>query len=87
MNIIPGGKVSIVDLASMRQGEGGRVVRIEGGFGLRRRLEVLGVRVGVRIEKVSGYFMRGPVVVRSGNTEVAIGYGMARRIFVDKTKD
>jgi len=83
MNIIPGGRVAIVDLASMKQGEEGKVVRIEGGMGLQRRLEALGVRMGVKIKKVSGHFMRGPVVARSGNTEVAIGYGMARRIMVE----
>jgi len=75
--------VAIVDLASMKQGEEGKVVRIEGGMGLQRRLEALGVRMGVKIKKVSGHFMRGPVVARSGNTEVAIGYGMARRIMVE----
>jgi len=75
--------VAIVNLASMGQGEEGRVVRIEGGLGLRRRLEVLGVREGAKIEKVSGHFMRGPITARVGNTEVAIGWGMAKRVTVE----
>ncbi len=67
----------------MGYGKEGRVVSIGGGMGLRRRLEALGVRVGVKIKKTSAHFMRGPVVVRTGNTEVAIGYGMARRVMVE----
>ena len=37
----------------------------------------------MRIKKVSGHFMRGPVTARVGNTEVAIGHGMARRVMVE----
>jgi Fe2+ transport system protein FeoA len=27
--------------------------------------------------------MKGPVIIRSGNTEIAIGYGMANKIMVE----
>ncbi len=73
----------IINLSSMRNGQTGKVTGVGGGFGLRRRLEALGIRVGVNITKVSGATRRGPVVVRAGNTTVAVGHGMARRIRVE----
>jgi ferrous iron transport protein A len=48
-----------------------------------RRLNSMGVRPGLRITKVSSMFMRGPVTVRVGQTQLALGFGMARRILVE----
>ena len=72
-----------IDLTQMRGGEEGIVVDIYGGHGLLRRLESLGVRVGVPVKKISAQFMRGPVTIRVGNTEVALGFGMARKVIVE----
>ncbi len=72
-----------VDLTQLEEGEGGLVVEINGGYGLVRRLESLGIRVGKKVTKVSSQFMRGPVTVRIGNSHVAIGFGMAKKIFVE----
>lgn len=70
------------NLIEMRPGEEGIVVDIQGGYGLLRRLESLGVRVGVKIKKVSSQFLRGPVIIQVGNTQVALGYGMASKIIL-----
>ena len=61
----------------------GKVTDIRGGHGMLRRLEALGIRQGVTIKKVSAQFMRGPLVVRVGNTQAAIGFGMARHVLVE----
>ena len=71
-----------MDLTQMKVGQVGTVVEIQGGHGLTRRLQALGIRVGVRIIKVSSQIMRGPVTVQMGNSRVAIGFGMARKIIV-----
>ena len=71
-----------IDLTLMRAGQRGQVVKIRGGFGIRRKLEALGIRQGVEITKVSAQIMRGPVIARVGNTQVAMGFGMARHIIV-----
>jgi len=76
--------VERIDLVEMRPQEKGRVVDIQGGFGLVRRLETLGIRRGVEITKVSSQLMRGPVIVRIGNTEIALGFGMARKVIVSR---
>jgi len=76
-------KMANVDLTQMKAGQSGIVTEIHGGYGMTRKLDAMGIRLGVRITKVSGQIMRGPVVVRTGNTQVAIGFGMARRVVVE----
>jgi len=74
------------DLTQLEGGESGVVVEIHGGYGLIRRLESLGIRVGKKVTKVSSQLMRGPVTVRIGNSHVAIGFGMAKKILVEIKK-
>lgn len=75
--------MSTRNLTDMNAGGTGRVIMIRGGHGLRARLEAMGIRPGANITKVSGQIMRGPVIVRVGATQVAIGYGMARHIIIE----
>lgn len=74
--------MSIIPLPLMQVGSEGEVVDVKGGWGMVRKLEAMGIRKGVRIRKLSTQPMRGPVFVQAGNTRVAIGFGMARRILV-----
>ena len=76
----------VKDLTQMRAGDKGRVMDIRGGWGLLRKLETLGIKQGTEIVKVSSQLMRGPITIRVGNTQVAIGFGMARRIVVEHKK-
>lgn len=75
-------QVNTIDVTQMRAQQSGKVVDIQGGAGLVRRLEAMGVRPGVSITKLSGQFMQGPIVIRVGSTQVALGFGMARKILV-----
>ena len=68
--------------ARMPAGQRATVVEILGGHGLISRLNALGIRPGKRITKISSAFMRGPVVIRVDRAEVAVGFGMARKIIV-----
>jgi len=78
---MPNGKQ--IALAQMRTGQSGIVVQIQGGRGMVNRLNALGIRPGKRITKVGAMFMRGPVTVQVDRTQVAVGFGMARRIMVE----
>ena len=69
-------------LGGMRNGQSGTVVEIKGGSLMLNRLSNLGIRPGQRITKVSAMFMRGPVTIQLGGSQVAIGHGMARKIIV-----
>ena len=59
------------------------VKEIEGGHGVAGRLAALGIRPGKHVTKVSSHFWHGPVTVRVGKAQVAIGHGMARKILVE----
>ncbi|MGC8863725.1 MAG: FeoA family protein [Armatimonadota bacterium] len=73
----------IISTADMRQGQTGIVVQINAGYGLARRLEVMGIRLGVTITKRSAQLLRGPVTIQVGRAELALGYGIAGRILVE----
>ena len=75
--------VKQIPLSQMEAGQSGKVVQIQGGRGLINRLNALGVRPGQRVSKISSMFMRGPVTIQVGNAQVAIGFGMAKRIIVE----
>jgi len=72
----------MIDLTQMKPGETRRIVELQDGHGLVKRLESLGIRVGVTITKKSSPLLRGPVIVQIGNTQIAIGFGMAKKIMV-----
>jgi ferrous iron transport protein A len=74
-----GNEVSIVNL---RSGQSGTVIGIQGGYGMTRKLERLGIINGKQIRKLSGQLMKGPVIVQVGRTQVGIGFGMASRVLV-----
>jgi ferrous iron transport protein A len=69
-------------LTDLAKGEEGAIVAIQGGWGLQRRLRLLGLAEGQRIRKLSELALGGPVVVLVNRAQVAIGRGMARRILV-----
>jgi ferrous iron transport protein A len=69
-------------LAEMKTGQAGTVVEILGGHGLVRRLDALGIRPGRKVTKMSSALFRGPVMLRVNSTQVAVGFGMARKIIV-----
>ena len=67
----------------MQTGQSGKIIAVSGGHGLVRRLEAMGIRPGQRISKMSGMFGRGPATIQIGNAQVAIGFGMAKKISVE----
>ena len=70
-------------LTSLKEGRSGRVVQVLGGPGLANRLSALGIRPGKRVTKVSSMLMRGPVTVQVDGTQLAMGFGMARKVIVE----
>lgn len=71
-----------IPLVQMKPGESGVVLAVHGGWGFTSRLEALGIRVGQQLTMVSATFSRGPVTVRLGNMQLALGFGMASRVMV-----
>lgn len=73
----------IVTLADLPRGQTARVVRIDGGIGMRRHLEALGIYPGVTVTKVSTVFGRGPTIINVAGGQLAVGYGKTKRIWVE----
>ena len=73
----------LVTVSRMQAGQSGKIVEVRGGHGLVNRLDALGIRPGKKITKVSSMLMRGPATIRVGNTQVAVGFGMAGKIIVN----
>ena len=72
----------VLNLTELKSGQGGTVIKIQGGLGLIQHLESMGIRPGKKITKTSAQFWQGPQTVKVGNLQIAIGFGMARRILV-----
>lgn len=70
----------------MKSGQTGTVIEVVGGRGLIRRLDALGIRPGKRVTKTSAGIFHGPVILKVDNAQVAVGFGMAKRIIVEVEK-
>lgn len=76
----------VLPLTHLDAGQNGIVSGFDSGHGMQRRLRALGIAAGKKITKVGAMFMRGPVTVRMGNTQISIGHGMAEKILVEVEK-
>jgi len=74
--------VKQIPLTDLGRNEPAVIVEIYGGRGIQQRLSAMGIRPGRRITKISAIFMRGPVTIRVGGADIALGFGTARKIIV-----
>lgn len=59
-----------------------RIESVQAGWGLRRRLEQMGLQPGDVVSVVAHAAFRGPVLVHCRGMQTALGRGVARRIEV-----
>ena len=62
------------------------VVEIEGGWGVRQRLNQMGIHPGDRILVKRSGFMGGPMLIQVHGTDVALGKGMSQKVLVRETE-
>ena len=72
--------ISLIELLGEKEA---KVISIEGGHGVMRKLYHLGIREGIMIKKVTKTDQSGPVVIKIGHSKVALGRGMAQKIIVE----
>ncbi len=70
-------------VTQLQEKQKGVVVEILGGLFLQKRLDAMGIRVGVEIIRVSLPSFKGPVIVSVGNSQFALGYNLAKKIIVE----
>jgi ferrous iron transport protein A len=59
-----------------------KVLRLSGGECMHRRLADMGIIPGVVLRVLRGGCAEGPAMVALGESRLALGHGMANRIFV-----
>jgi len=71
------------------QGTALRIVSVQGGEAVRRRLLTLGFHVGAVVEVNSRGILHGPLLVKNltSETSLALGRGVARKIQVEISAD
>ena len=70
-------------LAQLGSGDSARVLGVDGGWGLRRNLEQMGIHSGDIVSVAGTGAFRGPILVEVNGSRVALGRGVARRIYVE----
>ncbi|MBU4312629.1 MAG: ferrous iron transport protein A [Candidatus Omnitrophica bacterium] len=73
----------VIDLTRVKNGESGIIKEFDSGYEFMRKIQSMGIRPGKNIKKLSSHFWRGPQTVEVDNVRVAIGWGMAKNIFIE----
>ncbi len=58
------------------------VESIHGGYGVRNRLNTMGIHRGDKLTVKRSGIMKGPILINVHGMDVAIGRGMARKVVV-----
>ena len=72
-----------ISLIKMRANQKGKIIEISGGHILQHRSMSMGIYIGREIRKLSHFALRGPVTIKVGRSVIALGYGMASKVFVE----
>jgi len=59
------------------------IVGIQGGYGIQKKLRVMGIREGQEIKIVSRQPFQGPLTIKIRNSQMTLGKGMAQKILVE----
>lgn len=65
-----------------QSGERVTVLRIDGGWGMKQRLNQMGIHINEKITVKRNAIFGGPVLIQINGTEVALGRGMAKHVVV-----
>ncbi|MFH1189840.1 MAG: FeoA domain-containing protein [Candidatus Omnitrophota bacterium] len=73
-----------ISLIHLKAGRKGKVIEILGGANMRNKLMHMGVFEGKEIAKLSHIGLRGPVVIKSGRSILALGHGVAEKVILEQ---
>jgi len=72
-----------VPLSSLNYGTQAKITKIDGGCNLIRRLTEMGLTLGSTVKVVSDAY-GGPVVIEVRDSRLALGRGVATKIYVEQ---
>ena len=73
----------VLNLTQIKIGEIGVIREIHGGHCFARRVQGMGIRPGKKIKKIASHFWCGPQTIEIDKLRFALGFGMAKKIFVE----
>ena len=73
---------SYVGLSELRPGQKARIIAVRGGRGFRERFSGMGLHIGSEIEVLQSTGSNGMILIKTGNTRLMMGHGMAHKIFL-----
>ncbi|MBN1762412.1 MAG: ferrous iron transport protein A [Methanomicrobia archaeon] len=73
-----------VPLISLLPGERARIVALGPGKGRQHHFRTMGLMEGKIVKLIATQPARGPFVIDVEGTQIALGRGMARQIFIEK---
>jgi len=73
-----------ISLVQIKANEKVKILEILGGSNLESKLLSMGVYKGKHVTKLSHMGLRGPVVIKSGRTILALGHGVAEKIIIER---
>jgi Fe2+ transport system protein FeoA len=74
-------RISLIQLEANHKS---KVIEILGGTNLEDKLMNMGVYKGKEVTKLSHIGLRGPVVIKTGRSILALGHGVAAKIIVEQ---
>ncbi len=75
-----------ISLAALNEGTKAVMTHTLGGFGVVRRLSEMGLTPGCEIRMLRKCSFHGPIEIEIRGVSLAIGYGLAEKIFVQPLK-
>jgi Fe2+ transport system protein FeoA len=75
-----------ISLSTLGEGEKGVVACFSGGFGLIRRLVEMGLTPGIEVRVLRKCPFNGPVELEVRGVTIALGHGVASKVFVRQLK-
>lgn len=77
-------ELKVLPLTMLESGDKAIIKEVRGGRGFINKMNALGITPGKEITKLSAMIFQGPVIIKIGESQIALGYGMANKIFVRK---
>lgn len=71
-----------VKLSELRPGQKARIIAVRGGKGFRERFSGMGLHIGNEMEVLHSTGNNGMILIKTGDTRLMIGHGMAHKIFL-----
>jgi ferrous iron transport protein A len=74
----------IISLSQLPTNRRAKIINIEGGHGLIRKLWIMGIRKNQTIRIISKQPFRGPITIEVCRCQMTLGQGMAQKIMVEE---